>query len=98
MDWKSNTLGPTAASYHEQACRRAMMREHYVLQYHVYAVALHRFLKARLRESYKYERDFGGIGYAFLRGLGMGTPAWFADRPSERLITALDATIGGVAS
>ncbi len=98
VDWKSNTLGPTAASYHEPACRRAMMHEHFVLQYHVYAVALHRFLKARLRDHYQYERDFGGVGYAFLRGLGMGAPAWFADRPSEQLITALDATIGGVAS
>jgi len=98
VDWKSNTLGSTAASYHEQACRRAMMREHFVLQYHVYAVALHRFLKARLRDNYEYERDFGGVGYAFLRGLGMGAPAWFTDRPSGQLITALDATIGGVAS
>ena len=98
VDWKSNTLGPTAASYHEQACRRAMMREHFVLQYHVYAVALHRFLKARLRDQYNYARDFGGVGYAFLRGLGMGAPAWFSDRPSEQLITALDATIGGVES
>lgn len=98
VDWKSNTLGATAASYHEQACRRAMMREHFVLQYHVYAVALHRFLKARLRDAYAYERDFGGVGYAFLRGLGMGAPAWFSDRPSEQLITALDTTIGGVVS
>ena len=96
VDWKSNTLGPTAASYHEQACRRAMMREHFVLQYHVYAVALHRFLTARLRGTYQYGRDFGGVGYAFLRGLGMGVPSWFSDRPSERLIMALDATIGGV--
>ncbi len=75
-----------------------MMREHFVLQYHVYAVALHRFLKARMRNQYSYARDFGGVGYAFLRGLGMGAPAWFADRPSEQLITALDATIGGVRS
>jgi exodeoxyribonuclease V beta subunit len=98
VDWKSNTLGANAAAYTASVCQRTMMREHFVLQYHVYAVALHRFLKSRLRDRYEYARDFGGVGYAFLRGLGMGAPAWFGDKPSEQLITALDATIGGVRS
>jgi exodeoxyribonuclease V beta subunit len=94
VDWKSNTLGPTAASYLEDGCRDEMLSAHYVLQYHLYAVALHRFLRSRLRDAYDYERDFGGVGYAFLRGLAMGTPAWFVDRPSARLIADLDAAVG----
>lgn len=95
VDWKSNTLGPTAASYHDDAMRHVMMHEHYVLQYHLYVVALHRFLRGRLGAGYDYDRDFAGIGYAFLRGLAMGAPAWFTDRPSAALVTALDDCIGG---
>lgn len=94
VDWKSNTLGPSGASYIERACRDEMMETHYVLQYHLYAVALHRFLKRRVR-GYDYGRDFGGAGYAFLRGLAMGVPSWFGDRPSPALIAALDAALGG---
>jgi exodeoxyribonuclease V beta subunit len=95
VDWKSNTLGPTAASYHDDARRQVMMHEHYVLQYHLYVVALHRFLRARLGAAYDYDRDFARVGYAFLRGLAMGAPAWFTDRPSAALVTALDDCIGG---
>lgn len=97
IDWKSNTLGPTSAAYDDAGCRRAMMREHFVLQYHVYVVALHRFLRSRLGATYDYERHFGGVGYAFLRGLAAGAPAWFNDRPSRALVEALDAAIGGYA-
>lgn len=93
VDWKSNTLGPTAASYDARRCRDEMMETHYVLQYHLYAVALHRFLKSRLPD-YDYTRDFGGVGYAFLRGLAMAAPAWFTDKPSAELIAALDAALG----
>lgn len=95
VDWKSNTLGASAAAYDAESCRRVMMRDHYVLQYHLYVVALHRFLRSRLGAAYSYERDFGGIGYAFLRGLALGAPAWFTDRPSTALIDALDAYIAG---
>ena len=97
VDWKSNTLGPIATSYNDNACRQVMIRDHYVLQYHIYIVALHRFLRSRLGSSYEYSRDFGGVGYAFLRGLAMGAPAWFTDRPSFALIEALDTCIGGYA-
>ena len=95
VDWKSNTLGAVAASYDVDTVRRVMVNEHYVLQYHIYVVALHRFLRSRLGKRYDYERDFGGVGYAFLRGLAMGAPAWFTDRPSPALVDALDACIGG---
>ncbi|HRN52738.1 MAG TPA: UvrD-helicase domain-containing protein, partial [Gemmatimonadaceae bacterium] len=94
VDWKSNTLGATGRAYEARACRDEMIETHYVLQYHLYAVALHRFLKHRVR-GYDYARDFGGAGYAFLRGLAMGVPSWFGDRPSAELIIALDAALGG---
>src|SRR4030095_3113403 len=43
-DWKSNYLGGDVGAYGEQALRGAMARELYVLQYHLYAVALDRYL------------------------------------------------------
>ncbi len=97
IDWKSNTLGATASAYDDAGCRRAMMREHFVVQYHVYAVALHRFLRSRLGATYDYDQHFGGVGYAFLRGLALGAPAWFNDKPPRALVEALDAAIGGYA-
>lgn len=94
IDWKSNTLGDDAAAYDVASCAEAMIEAHYLLQYHLYVVALHRFLRSRLGARYDYERDFGGVGYAFLRGLAMGAPAWFTDRPSLAMVEALDACIG----
>jgi exodeoxyribonuclease V beta subunit len=95
VDWKTNTLGTTIAAYGDSGRRRTMMQEHFVVQYHVYVVALHRYLRWRLGDAYDYERDFGGVGYAFLRGLAAGEPTWFVDRPSLALVLALDAVIGG---
>ena len=46
------------------------MREHlYLLQSHVYLVALHRLLKVRLGERYRLEEHCGGSLYLFLRGM-----------------------------
>ena len=63
----------------------------YFLQYHLYVVALHRYLEVRL-PGYRYETHFGGIFYCFLRGMD---PAWgptygvFRDRPPAGLVEAL---------
>ncbi|VEI45150.1 exodeoxyribonuclease V subunit beta [Actinobacillus equuli] len=43
------------------------------MQYLLYTLALHRYLRVRLGEQYEYERDFGGVAYLFLRGMN-GTP------------------------
>jgi exodeoxyribonuclease V beta subunit len=63
----------------------------YVLQYHLYAVALHEYLKSRV-QGYDYDSHFGGVFYVFLRGVdpakAPGTGI-FCDRPSRGLIEAL---------
>src|SRR5512133_389059 len=68
-----------------------MVSHHYILQYHLYVLALHRYLEHRL-PGYAYERDFGGVYYLFLRGLGAEhcrrTGIWF-DRPPLRLVERL---------
>lgn len=98
VDWKTNTLGSTRDHYDAAALRRAMQQHHFVLQYHLYVLALHRFLRARLGARYEYERDVGGVGYAFLRGLASGVPSWFTDRPPLALVQALDAALAGDAA
>jgi len=95
VDWKSNHLGNDVVAYGEEAIVRAMCEHHYVLQYHLYALAVHRHLRQRLR-GYDYDRHFGGAAYAFLRGIRTGsTGGWYFDRPPRALIDALDEMMRG---
>jgi exodeoxyribonuclease V beta subunit len=96
LDYKSNHLGPSAADYHADRLGSVMRRHHYVLQYLVYTVALHRYLTLRLRD-YDYDRHFGGVYYLFVRGMSRehakGTGVFF-DRPDRALIERLSALFG----
>jgi exodeoxyribonuclease V beta subunit len=91
VDWKSNYLGPGIAHYAQAALRAEMASSLYVLQYHLYALALHQLLRLRL-PGYRYDTHFGGVFYLFLRGID---PAWgpdfgiFHDRPAAGRIAAL---------
>ena len=75
-----------------------MEQHHYYLQYHLYLLALHRYLRWRLGDSYSYDRDVGGVYYLFFRGMvGKDTPVEgeyrhgaFFDRPPFKVIDALD--------
>ncbi|MCK5944702.1 MAG: PD-(D/E)XK nuclease family protein, partial [Planctomycetes bacterium] len=90
VDWKSNHLGNQVDDYGDAALRDAMHHHDYVLQYHLYVLAWHRHLTARLPD-YDYDRHFGGVCYAFLRGACPGeTSGMFHDRPPRALIEALD--------
>jgi exodeoxyribonuclease V beta subunit len=93
IDYKSNQLGPSELDYQSERLGAVMRRHHYVLQYLVYSVALHRYLTLRL-SGYDYERHFGGVYYLFVRGLGTrhapGTGVFF-DRPERALIERLSA-------
>jgi len=95
VDYKSNLLGATAADYEPARLLESMLHHHYFLQYHLYVLALHRHLGARLAD-YDYERDFGGVYYLFLRGMSPAHPpgcAVFRDRPRRALIEALSRLI-----
>jgi exodeoxyribonuclease V beta subunit len=94
VDWKSNHLGPDAEAYDAGALARAMVDHHYGLQLHLYAVGLHRYLRARLGARYDYDRDMGEAIYVFLRGLGDEGAGLFCHRPPRALIDALDALLG----
>ncbi|TFH24036.1 MAG: exodeoxyribonuclease V subunit beta, partial [Myxococcales bacterium] len=90
VDWKSNYLGDAFTDYAPAELERAMIEADYVLQYHLYSLGLHRYLRSRL-PGYDYDRNFGGALYVFLRGIrDSGATGWFHDRPSRALIDALD--------
>jgi exodeoxyribonuclease V beta subunit len=94
-DYKSNWLGPGAGDYTSDRLLTEMNRERYGLQYLIYTLALHRFLKARLC-GYDYARHIGGVFYLFVRGMEPARAAGhgvFHDRPAAALIEALDALI-----
>ncbi len=97
IDYKTNHLGDTAADYARERLDEVMARDHYVLQYHLYAVALCRFLALR-QPGFDAERDFGGIYYLFLRGMAPELPhgigIWH-DRPSAARLAALEAALAG---
>ncbi len=103
-DYKSNRLDPhrtgslPAQHYYQPGLRHEMEHHHYYVQYHLYAVALHRYLGWRLGAGYSYEEHFGGVYYLFLRGMqGADTPeendlrhGVFFDRPPWEVVSALD--------
>jgi exodeoxyribonuclease V beta subunit len=91
VDYKSNHLGASPANYDLAGLEVPMSEHHYVLQYHLYTVALDRYLGMRL-EGYDYDRDFGGVYYLFLRGmdpdLSVGSGIFY-DRPTREFASAL---------
>jgi exodeoxyribonuclease V beta subunit len=100
VDHKTNWLGgdePLSAwHYRPAAMAEAMQRAHYPLQALLYTVALHRYLRWRLR-GYDPDRNLAGVLYLFLRGMsGADTPTVagqpcgvFAWRPPTALVLAL---------
>ncbi|MBI5483380.1 MAG: exodeoxyribonuclease V subunit beta [Deltaproteobacteria bacterium] len=94
LDWKSNHLGNSQGDYGREQMQQAMCRNAYILQYHLYTLALDRLLKLRL-PGYDYETHFGGALYLFLRGLkttGTGSGIFHA-RPSLEFIQRADRTM-----
>ncbi|MFH1808092.1 MAG: 3'-5' exonuclease [Pseudomonadota bacterium] len=106
VDYKTNFLGPRVADYDPVHLDEAMLEHHYVLQYHLYTLALHRYLRWRRNSgqpdlaSYSYARHFGGVLYLFVRGMCEGAPEGcgvFFDRPADALIEDLDQVFEGCA-
>ena len=97
LDYKSNHLGNSLDDYQYGALQEAIGEHRYDLQYLVYTVALHRYLKLRLPE-YDYETHFGGVYYLFLRGMELQHGAdrgVYYDRPEGALIDRLDRLFAG---
>ena len=91
LDYKSNRLG----DYSQAGLARAIEDSEYDLQYLIYTLALHRWLRFR-RADYDYDAHFGGVRYVFCRGLDPAradSPGVFVARPSREFIDELDALL-----
>jgi exodeoxyribonuclease V beta subunit len=67
-DYKSSHLGNDFSDYSQQAMKDNIEKNHYDLQYLIYALALHRYLSYSL-ENYDVNTHFGGAYYLYLRGM-----------------------------
>ncbi len=96
LDYKSNWLGEDREAYIRPAMEQAMRAHRYDLQYQLYSLALHRYLRHRLAD-YDYDRHFGGVIYLFLRGMDgqEGGQGIFTTRPVRPLIDGLDQLFAG---
>lgn len=78
VDYKTNRLGPadlTAWDYRPAAVERAVYQAHYPLQFLLYTVALHRYLRSRMPD-YQPDLHLGPVKYLFVRGMfGAMNPA-----------------------
>ena len=91
IDWKSNFLGSALQDYRQSALVTVMRNELYFLQYQIYTLAVHQYLQRRIA-GYRYEKNFGGVFYIFLRGTDpvQGTEfGIFQDIPSPDSVYAL---------
>jgi exodeoxyribonuclease V beta subunit len=83
--------------YGQEPLGKAVRESLYDLQYTLYTVALHQYLKTRL-PGYRYELHFGEVFYLFLRGID---PAYgpnygvYRDRPPGGSIEALSESLTG---
>jgi len=96
-DYKSNHLGYSLDDYQPKALQASIFAHRYDLQYLIYTVALHRYLKLRIPD-YDYEKHFGGVYYLFLRGMRgqqASNHGVFAHKPDVTLIKKLDDDIFG---
>ena len=93
VDYKTNDLGPTYASYSRADLVAAAADHHYVLQALLYAVAVRRWMRHR-SAAWDDHSGFAGVRYLFIRGIDAtrdtGIWSW---NPSAGLLDAADAAL-----
>ncbi|MGB5157784.1 exodeoxyribonuclease V subunit beta [Desulfobacterium sp. N47] len=91
VDWKSNHLGNNYENYEKTSLIEEMDKESYILQYHLYLLALHQYMRLKYTD-YNYNNSFGGVFYIFIRGVDdLSAPGSgiYYDMPDISLIDAL---------
>ena len=98
-DYKSNLLGEGFRHYENRSLLKTMRQKDYLLQYYLYTIAVHRFLKQRLKSDYSYEKHFGGVAYLFMRGIRpegeemRSASGIYFHKPSQDVVEKLDALL-----
>lgn len=86
IDWKTNWLGPSPSNYRHESLLSCAMDQHYLLQAHLYLVALRRYLRKQ-----RIAHQPAGAWIVFLRAVLADTShGVLAVNPAPRLLDALD--------
>jgi len=88
--------GATMPDYAPQTLARAVRDSEYDLQYVLYTLALHRWLRFRMGAGYDITKHLGGVRYVFSRGLDRddaSAPGIHALRLPDALLLELDALL-----
>jgi exodeoxyribonuclease V beta subunit len=89
LDWKSNYLGDQLSDYNTENVWEAMAQNNYHLQYHIYTVAICKYLSLRI-PNFSYDTHFGGVIYLFVRGVRMeGNTGIFFSKPDNDVIAKM---------
>jgi exodeoxyribonuclease V beta subunit len=91
VDWKSNYLGSSIEDYGIDTLNHTMRKDFYILQYHLYVLALVQYLQQRM-PGFCYEKHFGGVFYIFLRGVDREKGTEFGiykDLPDKNFVDTL---------
>ncbi len=90
LDYKSNYLGDQIEDYEPEKLKQEIESANYDVQYHIYTVALKKYLTARIPD-FDYDHDFGGVAYLFVRGMrsGSGNGVWSV-KPDKEVINRLE--------
>lgn len=94
-DYKTNYLGGSLDDYLPSKLATAVLDRRYDLQYLLYTLALHRYLKQRI-PGYRYREHVGGVYYLFLRAMRPGDPEFggvFRVIPEPSIVESLDRII-----
>jgi len=99
LDYKGNLLGDDLAAYQGAALHDAMDAAHYRFQALLYTVALDRYLRQRLGDTYNRSRHLGECFYLFVRAAGLadGAGIW-RHRFSDALLDAVNTVLAGNAA
>jgi exodeoxyribonuclease V beta subunit len=92
IDYKSNHLGNRFEDYQQKNLQDEMIKAGYDMQYHIYLVALNRYLRKRV-PGYDYDLHIGGVYYLFIRGMSPEKgPEFgvFKDRPGRQVIDRME--------
>lgn len=95
VDYKSNFLGPRFHDYDPERLEEDIRASFYDLQYLLYTLALHRYLKTKLSD-YDPQHHLGGVHYLYLRGMAPGQQTGIYHVPvDQHALADLDALFEG---
>lgn len=89
VDYKSNYLGSDLTDYDFNRLKKDIRENKYDLQYHIYTVALVKYLSKQIKD-FDYDEHFGGVFYLYVRGMRReSVTGLFYDKPEKQIIMKL---------